>query len=85
MQHRGTARSRILPVTGQGLVKGSSITSSDKTIGEVLSVTSTNALALIRLDRLADATTPLLSNAVTVKVQKPDWIKYEVIIPEVAQ
>ena len=70
MQHRGTARSRILPVTGQGLVKGSSITSAEKTIGEVLSVISTNALALIRLDRLADATTPLLSNAVTVKVQK---------------
>ena len=85
MQHRGTARSRILPVTGQGLVKGSSITSADKTIGEILSTTDTNALALIRLDRLADATAPLLSNAVTVKVQKPDWIKYEVTIPEAAQ
>ena len=85
MQHRGTARSRILPVTGQGLSKGASITSGDKTIGEILSTTSTNALALIRLDRLAEATSALLSNAVTVKVQKPDWIKYEIIIPEAAQ
>ena len=85
MQHRGTARSRILPVTGPGLVKGSTITCADKTIGEILSVTSINALAILRLDRLADATTPLLSNAVTVKVQKPDWIKYEVTIPEAAQ
>ncbi len=85
MQHRGTARSRILPVIGQGMTKGASITSADKTIGEILSTTSTNALALIRLDRLADATAPLLSNAVTVKVQKPDWIKYEIIIPEAAQ
>ena len=85
MQHRGTARSRILPVTGQGLTKGASITSGDKAIGEILSTTSTNALALIRLDRLAEATSPLLSNAVTVKVQKPAWIKYDVIIPEAAQ
>jgi tRNA-modifying protein YgfZ len=85
MQHRGTARSRILPVTGQGLTKGASITSGDKAIGEILSTTSTNALALIRLDRLADATAPLLSNAVTLKVQKPDWIKYDVPIPEAAR
>ena len=82
MQHRGTARSRILPVTGQGLTKGASITSEGKTIGEILSTTSAIALALIRLDRLGDAPAPLLSNAVTLKVQKPDWIKYDVTIPE---
>jgi tRNA-modifying protein YgfZ len=85
MQHRGTARSRILPVTGQGLIKGASITCADKTIGEILSSTGTNALALIRLDRLADATAPLLSNAVTLKVQKPEWIKYDVTTPEAAR
>jgi tRNA-modifying protein YgfZ len=85
MQHRGTARSRILPVTGQGLMKGAPITSADKTIGEIFSTSSTNALALIRLDRLGDATAPLLSNAVTLEVQKPDWIKYDVPIPEAAR
>jgi tRNA-modifying protein YgfZ len=85
MQHRGTARSRILLVTGQGLTKGASITCGDKTIGEILSTTSSKALALVRLDRLGDATAPLLSNAVTLKVHKPDWIKYEVTIPEAAQ
>ena len=85
MQHRGTARSRILPISGQGLVQGAAITSGDKTIGEVLSVSSTVALALIRLDRLAEASAPLKSNTVTVKVLKPDWIKYEVTIPEAAQ
>jgi tRNA-modifying protein YgfZ len=85
MQHRGTARSRILPVTGQGLTKGASITSADKSIGEILSTTRTNALALIRLDRLGEATAPLLSNAVTLKVQKPDWIKYDITIPEAAR
>ena len=85
MQHRGTARSRILPVTGQGLMKAAPITSAEKTIGEILSASDTNALALIRLDRLAEVTTPLLSNAVTVRVQKPDWIKYDVTIPEAAR
>ena len=85
IQHRSTARSRILPITERGLVKGSSITCADKTIGEILSTTSTNALVLIRLDRLAEATAPLLSNAVTVRVQKPDWIKYELTIPEAAR
>jgi tRNA-modifying protein YgfZ len=84
MQHRGTARSRILPVIGQWLNKSDAVTSEGKTIGEILSTTGTAALALIRLDRLADATAPLLSNAVTVKVQKPDWIKYDVTIPEAA-
>ncbi len=85
MQHRGTARSRILPVTGQGLTKGDVITSAEKTIGEILSTSDTSALALLRLDRLAAAAAPLLSNDVTVKVQKPDWIKYDVIIPEAAR
>ena len=85
MQHRGTARSRILPVMGLGLVKNASITSADKTIGEILSTTGTTALAIIRLDRLAEASAPLLSNANTVKVQKPDWIKYQVTIPKAAQ
>jgi tRNA-modifying protein YgfZ len=85
MQHRGTARSRILPVTGEQLVKGAAITSAEKPIGEVLSTASNVALALIRLDRLAEATAPLLSNTVSVKVQKPDWITYEVEIPGVAK
>lgn len=85
MQHRGTARSRILPVTGQGLTKGAPITSAEKTIGEILSKSDTNALALLRLDRLAEVTAPLMSNAAIVKVQKPDWIKYDVTIPEAAR
>ena len=85
MQHRGTARSRVLPVAGQGLQKGTSITSADRVIGEVLSTAHNQALALLRLDRLAEATAPLLTNSNVVKVLKPDWIKYDVVIPEVAK
>ena len=85
MQHRGTARSRILPVVGKALAKGSAIASGEKTIGEILSAEGDHALALIRLDRLAEATAPLVSNSVVVKVLNPGWIKYDVTIPQVAQ
>jgi tRNA-modifying protein YgfZ len=87
MQHRGTARSRILPVTCDvaAPAKGTAIHSGETVIGEVLSSSAQYALALLRLDRLADAKAPLLSDAVKLHVQKPDWITYDVIIPEAAQ
>jgi tRNA-modifying protein YgfZ len=86
MQHRGTARSRILPVVAAGaLSNGASIQSGDTVIGETLSTIGSRALALLRLDRLAEANAPLLSGAVRVHVIKPDWVKYDVTIPEAAQ
>ena len=44
----------------------------------MLSSAGTRALGLIRLDRLAEAAAPLLTDAVTVRVQKPAWVSYEV-------
>ena len=86
MQHRGTARSRILPVKSAGaLASGAPIQSGDTVVGEMLSVVGSGALALLRLDRLADAKAPLLSGLVRVHVAKPEWVKYDVIIPEAAQ
>ena len=86
MQHRATARSRVLPVTCDvaAPVKGSTIHSGETLIGEILSSSGERALALLRLDRLADAKAPLLSGTVKVNVQKPDWVKYVVTIPETA-
>ncbi len=80
MEHRATARSRILPVTFEGAAppRGSVIKSSDKVIGSVLSSAGNAALALLRLDRMAEATQPLLTDAVRVLVHKPAWIKYDV-------
>ncbi len=83
MQHRGTARSRMLPVTaGQILKQHASITSNGKTIGEVLSSAGNSAVALIRIDRLAEATAPLMSESVQVKITVPPWVKYAVSIPD---
>jgi folate-binding protein YgfZ len=80
MEHRATGRSRILPVTFEGAVppRGMAIKSADKTVGSVLSSAGNAALALLRLDRMAEATQPLLTDAVRVRVHKPAWIKYDV-------
>ncbi len=80
MEHRATARSRILPVTfdGAALPRGAAIKSADKVIGSILSSAGNAALALIRLDRLGEATQPLLTDAVRIRVHKPAWIKYDV-------
>jgi tRNA-modifying protein YgfZ len=87
MQHRSTARSRILPITCDAIppAKGALIHSGEAVIGEILSSSGHQALALIRLDRLTDAKAPLLSGSVRVHVHKPNWIKYHVTIPEAAR
>ena len=80
MEHRGTARSRILPVVleGDAPPKGTDIRAGEKQVGTLLSSSGRRALALIRLDRLAEATAPLIANGVTLKVRKPEWAKYDV-------
>ena len=80
MEHRGLARSRILPVVLDGAAppKGTDIRSGDKQVGTLLSSSGSKALALIRLDRLAEATAPLIADGVQVTVLKPAWAKYDV-------
>lgn len=80
MEHRGTARSRILPVSLAGTAppKGTDITGGGKPVGSLLSHAGDRALALLRLDRLADAAEPLLTGAVRLRVHKPAWVRYEV-------
>lgn len=80
MEHRGLARSRILPVVLDGAAppKGTDIRSGEKQVGTLLSSSGARALALIRLDRLAEATAPLMADGATVKVLKPAWAKYDV-------
>ncbi len=72
MQHRGTARSRIVKIECEPIAppKGTAIMSGEKTIGEVLSSVGTHALALIRTDRFAESTLPLLAGSIKIQVQK---------------
>lgn len=80
MEHRGTARARILPAKfdGAAAAKGSDIRTGEKSIGTVLGSDGDMALALIRLDRLAEAASPLLSEGVRVTVLKPTFARYDV-------
>jgi tRNA-modifying protein YgfZ len=72
MQHRGTARARTMRITSDQPMppKGSEIRSENVLIGEVLSSNGQIALALIRQDRLAEATAPLTSGTVNIKVHQ---------------
>jgi tRNA-modifying protein YgfZ len=85
MQHRGTARSRFLPIrTGPQHPRDEQITSDGVKIGEAYSHARDMAMALLRLDRLAEAKAPLMAGPAPVKVEKPDWLGYDVTLPEVA-
>lgn len=58
MQHRGTARSRIVPVVfSEGLVpeQGVEASAGGKALGRIGSCAEGRGLALLRLDRVADA------------------------------
>ena len=80
MEHRATARSRILPVTFDGAVpsRDAAIKSAGRIVGSVLSSAGNEALALIRLDRLGEVEQPLLTDGVRVRVHKPTWVNYDV-------
>lgn len=89
MQHRGTARKRILPVSlaGETNAYRGEIRAGNAEIGTVLSQDGLDALALIRLDRLAEAIAAgdrLLTNGVEVHVKKPAWARFEVPEPKAA-
>lgn len=84
--HRHTARNRILPVQFEGkALHGADIMSGDTRIGTMLSSRDGYGLALLRLDRLAETTYPLLTSGSRLSVHKPDWAVFDVTIPEVAQ
>lgn len=82
MQHRGTARKRIVPVNASGpLTSGAEITAGESAIGALGSVAGDTGLGMIRLDRaekaLADGK-PLMAGGVAIKFGQPDWAKFTV-------
>ena len=78
MQNRGTVRKRVVPVTGAApLAAGADVTTGAAVIGKIGSVAGTQALALLRLDRVDEATAkgePVLAGGVPITVRKPEWL-----------
>jgi folate-binding protein YgfZ len=81
MQNRATVRKRVVPVTGEAsLTMGADITAGTDTIGSIGSVSGLQALALLRLDRAAEAEAkgePLRAGGVTIALRKPSWAEFE--------
>jgi tRNA-modifying protein YgfZ len=80
MQHRGTARSRIVRIALDGAAPepGASVLAGDKVVGTMGSAAGGLGLALIRLDRVADALDAglaLTAGGVSLRLADPDVLK----------
>jgi hypothetical protein len=83
MQHRGTARSRVVPITftdGLNPEDGVEASAGGKPLGRVGSCAGGRGLALLRLDRVADALAagqPLEAGGLPFTLApKPDFIRF---------
>jgi folate-binding protein YgfZ len=81
MQHRGTARSRVVPVRLDGAAPqpGAPVDAGEKTVGAMGSAAAGRGLALLRLDRVADALaagTPLIASEARLYPVKPAWATF---------
>ena len=81
MEHRGTARTRVVPVAfdGPSPEAGVSVRAGGSTLGMMGSGTIGRGLAALRLDRVADAmanATPMIAGGITIRPVKPGWARF---------
>ena len=81
IEHRGTARTRIVPVTFDGFAPeaGTPVSVGDKTIGTFGSSAQGRGLAMLRLDRAADALAAgqaIIAGGVEMRLVKPTWAQF---------
>jgi folate-binding Fe-S cluster repair protein YgfZ len=75
MKHRGTDRKRLLFVTSNApLTTAASVTAAEIMLGEITAVYGLCGFALIRLDRLAEASAPLEAAGQAVTLVKQSWL-----------
>jgi tRNA-modifying protein YgfZ len=81
MQNRASVRKRIVPVAGElPLTRGAEIRAGDAVIGTVGSVAGTRALAIVRIDRAAEAVAKgeaLTAGGVAIILRKPGWATFD--------
>jgi tRNA-modifying protein YgfZ len=81
MEHRGTARTRAVPVRYDGgpPQAGAAVMAGERQVGTMGSAAAGRAVALLRLDRVAEAMSrgePLLAGGVPIHLVKPDWARF---------
>jgi tRNA-modifying protein YgfZ len=76
-KHRGLIKKRLVPMAFDGSPPqtGSEITQDGKNAGELRSVGTSTALALMRLEALKNSA-PLLADGITLIPQKPNWANF---------
>jgi tRNA-modifying protein YgfZ len=81
MQNRANVRKRVVPSEGEAaLTPGVEVQAGAATIGTVGSVAGKLALALLRLDRAAEAKAKgqaLTAHGVPLALRKPDWATFD--------
>jgi tRNA-modifying protein YgfZ len=81
MEHRGTARNRIVPVTSDGVAPdaGIPVMAGEKQVGTTGSAAGEHGLAMLRLDRVADAIAagqPLTASGIAITPRRPAWATF---------
>jgi folate-binding protein YgfZ len=81
MEHRGIARTRAVPVRFDGAPPqaGAAVMAGERQVGTMGSAAAGHGLALLRLDRVADALAhgePLLAGGIAIRPIKPDWARF---------
>ncbi len=83
MEHRGTARKRVVPVEGEVALPegGAEIQAADAAIGRLGSVADKAGLALLRLDRAEKAQSEgktITAGGVVLRLRQPVWASFAV-------
>jgi tRNA-modifying protein YgfZ len=81
MQHRGTARTRVVPVAfdDNPPEAGVPVLAGERSVGTMGSSTQGRGLAMLRLDRVADAVEagqPLSAGGIAIRPEKPGWARF---------
>jgi tRNA-modifying protein YgfZ len=81
MQHRGTARKRVVPVFADCVLPapGTLVVAGSVEIGRLGSVADAKGLALLRLDRAAEMTEKgevLQADSVPLRIELPSWARF---------
>jgi folate-binding protein YgfZ len=81
IEHRGIARTRTVPIRYDGAAPeaGVAVMAGERQMGIFGSATCGRGLALLRLDRVAEAMShgePLTAGGVPIRLVKPDWARF---------
>ena len=81
MEHRGTARRRLIQVRAASPIPpaGAEIVAGEKAVGTLGSSAQGRGLAMLRLDRAADALAaghPLTAGGIEMRLVKPAWAQF---------